>query len=173
MPRAVPKSLALRLARVRIFLCDVDGVLTDATVLMGDGREFKRFDIQDGLGLRLLQNQGIRVGWVSARPSPVTQQRAKDLKIDFLHQDHGSKVVAVENILQKAGLGWEQVCFVVDDVVDLGAAADQPSIAHPTADVPERQLVAVVDDGGPRDRARLQHQHARPASQPDVGARRS
>ena len=102
-------------------LCDVDGVLTDGTVMMGDGREFKRFDIQDGLGLRLLQNQGIRVGWVSARPSPVTQQRAKDLKIDFLHQDQGSKVVAVENILQKAGLGWEQVCFVGDDVVDLGA----------------------------------------------------
>ncbi|MEY2407668.1 MAG: 3-deoxy-D-manno-octulosonate 8-phosphate phosphatase phosphatase [Verrucomicrobiota bacterium] len=105
---------------MRLLLCDVDGVLTDGTVMMGQGHEFKRFDIQDGLGLRLLQKQGIRVGWISARPSPVTQQRAKDLQIDFLHQDQGSKVVIAEQILQKAGLKWEQACFVGDDVVDLG-----------------------------------------------------
>lgn len=113
-------SLRKRLARVRLLLCDVDGVLTDGTVTMGGGHEFKSFDIQDGLGLRLLQKQGIRVGWISARPSPVTQQRADDLQIDFLHQDQGSKVIAAENILKQAGLRWEQVCFVGDDVVDLG-----------------------------------------------------
>jgi 3-deoxy-D-manno-octulosonate 8-phosphate phosphatase (KDO 8-P phosphatase) len=118
-PRA-GDSLRKRLARVRLLLCDVDGVLTDGTVTMGGGHEFKSFDIQDGLGLRLLQKQGIRVGWISARPSPVTQQRADDLKIDFLHQDQGNKVTAAENILAQAGLRWEQVCFVGDDVVDLG-----------------------------------------------------
>jgi 3-deoxy-D-manno-octulosonate 8-phosphate phosphatase (KDO 8-P phosphatase) len=106
---------------VRLLLCDVDGVLTDGTVTMGDGHEFKRFNIQDGLGLRLLQKQGIRVGWVSARPSPVTRQRADDLKVDFLHQDQGSKVTAVEAILKRAGLRWEETGFVGDDVVDLGA----------------------------------------------------
>ena len=121
MPRALSKSLAARLRQVRLLLCDVDGVLTDGGVIMGDGREFKRFDIQDGFGLRLLQKQGIRVGWISARPSPVTQQRADDLEIDFLHQDTGSKVTAVETILKTAGLRWAQVCFVGDDVVDLGA----------------------------------------------------
>lgn len=121
MPRALPKTLTARMARVRLLLCDVDGVLTDGTVTMGDGREFKRFHIQDGLGLRLLQKQGIRVGWISARPSPVTQQRADDLKIDFLHQDQGSKVAAAEKILKRAGLRWEETSFVGDDVVDLGA----------------------------------------------------
>lgn len=120
MARRIPKSLAAKLARVKILLCDVDGVLTNATVLIGDGREFKEFHIQDGLGLRLLQRAGVRVGWISNRPSTATQQRADELKIDFLHQAKGSKVEAVESILAKAGLGWSEVCYMGDDVVDLG-----------------------------------------------------
>jgi 3-deoxy-D-manno-octulosonate 8-phosphate phosphatase (KDO 8-P phosphatase) len=96
-------------------------VLTDATVLIGDGREFKGFHIQDGLGLRLLQRGGIKVGWISNRPSTATQQRAEELKVDFLHQDKGSKVEAVESILSRTGLDWGDVCYIGDDVVDLGA----------------------------------------------------
>jgi 3-deoxy-D-manno-octulosonate 8-phosphate phosphatase (KDO 8-P phosphatase) len=121
MPRAISKSLQARLSRVKILLCDVDGVLTNATVLIGDGREFKQFHIQDGLGLRLLQKCGIQVGWVSNRPSTATRQRAEELKVDYLFQDKGSKVQAVESILSKAGLGWDEVCYMGDDVVDLGA----------------------------------------------------
>ena len=121
MRRPLPKSLAAKLARVKILLCDVDGVLTDATVLIGDGREFKQFHIQDGLGLRLLQQEGIKVGWISNRPSTATQQRADELKVDFLHQAKGSKVEAVDTILAKTRLGWDEVCYMGDDVVDLGA----------------------------------------------------
>ena len=100
MTRRVSRALLKRLARVKLLLCDVDGVLTNATVLIGDGREFKEFNIHDGLGLRLLQQEGIRVGWVSARPSTATRQRADELKIDFLYQDKGSKVAAIEEILE-------------------------------------------------------------------------
>ncbi len=121
MPRALPRSVAAKFARVKLFLCDVDGVLTNATVFIGDGREFKEFHIQDGLGLRLLQREGIKVGWISNRPSTATQQRADELKIDFLHQDKGSKVEAVEAILARARLEWEDICYVGDDIVDLGA----------------------------------------------------
>lgn len=121
MPRPISKALATRLAKVRILLCDVDGVLTNTTVLIGNGTEFKEFNIQDGLGLRLLQRAGIQVGWISNRPSTATQQRAEELKVDFLHQDKGSKVDAVEKILDESTLKWEQVCYVGDDVVDLGA----------------------------------------------------
>lgn len=121
MRRAISKALAAKLARIRILLCDVDGVLTNATVTIGDGREFKQFHIQDGLGLRLLQRTGIKVGWISNRPSTATQQRAEELKVDFLHQDKGSKVQAVEAILRDAKLKWEEACYVGDDVVDLGA----------------------------------------------------
>lgn len=119
---ARPRSAALnaRLARVRLFLCDVDGVLTDGTVMMGNGVETKRFNIQDGLGLRILQKEGIRVGWISRRHSAATTQRADDLKVDFLRQIDGSKVEAVELILKETGLSWPEVCYVGDDVVDLG-----------------------------------------------------
>lgn len=114
-------SLTERLNRVKLFLCDVDGVLTNGTVLMGGGHEYKFFHIQDGLGLRMLQRHGIRVGWVSNRHSLATAQRAEDLKVDFLFQDKGSKVEAVESILQKANLTWNDISYMGDDVVDLGA----------------------------------------------------
>ena len=121
MATRISASLKKKLARVRLFLCDVDGVLTDATVTMGEGSETKRFHIRDGLGLRLLQQNGIKVGWVSHRPSPATTRRAKDLKIDFLHQKSVPKVGAIEGIMKKAGVDWDQTCFVGDDLFDLGA----------------------------------------------------
>src|SRR5687768_3815582 len=117
----VGPALNSRLQAVRLFLCDVDGILTDTAVWMGGVDEVKRFNIQDGLGLRLIQMEGIKVGWVSNRPSFSTCQRALDLKIDFLVQAHdGNKVAAVEKILNDTGTKWEQVCYMGDDIVDLG-----------------------------------------------------
>lgn len=98
----------------------MDGILTDASVLMGRGIELKRFHIRDGLGLRLLQDAGVKVGWISRRPSSATTARAEDLKIDFLVQTKGSKVAAAEDILRQTGLRWEQVAYMGDDIVDLG-----------------------------------------------------
>ena len=117
----IPTSLRPRLKSVRLFLCDVDGILTDTAVWMGAEDEVKRFNIQDGLGLRLLQKEGIKVGWVSNRPSFATSQRALDLKIDFLVQSYdGDKITTVEKILQETGYPWEQICYMGDDIVDLG-----------------------------------------------------
>ena len=118
--RLPASGLRSRLRKVKLFLCDVDGVLTNGTVLMGEGKEYKTFNIQDGLGLLLLKRNGIKVGWISNRPSAVTQQRAEELRIDFLQQDKGNKVAAAESILSRTGLAWAEVCFMGDDVVDLG-----------------------------------------------------
>jgi len=109
-----------RLQAIRLFLCDVDGVLTDGTVTMGQGVELKRFHIQDGLGLRLLQKEGLKVGWISNRPSDATIERAKDLKVDYLHQQKaGTKTQAAEDMMKQAGVTWSQVCYLGDDIVDL------------------------------------------------------
>jgi 3-deoxy-D-manno-octulosonate 8-phosphate phosphatase (KDO 8-P phosphatase) len=114
-------AIQARLQAVRLFLCDVDGILTDTAVWMGAEDEVKRFNIQDGLGLRLLQREGIKVGWVSNRPSFATTQRAQDLKIDFLVQAHdGDKVASIKKILADTGMTWEQTCYMGDDIVDLG-----------------------------------------------------
>jgi 3-deoxy-D-manno-octulosonate 8-phosphate phosphatase (KDO 8-P phosphatase) len=120
MPAAKSISLTARLRRVKLFLTDVDGVMTDGTVLMGPGLELKQYDIQDGLGIVMLRHNGIKTGWVSARPSEATVARAQDLKIDFLLQPKHGKVDAVEQIITQCGLTWADACFVGDDVVDIG-----------------------------------------------------
>src|SRR5512134_3016615 len=102
-------SLRKKLARVRLFLCDVDGVLTDGTVWMGGGAEAKRFHIRDGLGLRILMRHGVRVGWISRRPSEATRLRAKDLSIDYLYQSDEDMVSAAAGMMRRAGVGWEEV----------------------------------------------------------------
>ncbi|HZL43987.1 MAG TPA: HAD hydrolase family protein, partial [Verrucomicrobiae bacterium] len=71
-------------------------------------------------GLKMLQHEGIKVGWVSRRPSTATRQRARDLQIDFLLQKDGGKVACVESILRQTGLNWTDLCYVGDDVVDVG-----------------------------------------------------
>jgi 3-deoxy-D-manno-octulosonate 8-phosphate phosphatase (KDO 8-P phosphatase) len=114
--------LKKKLVRIKLFLCDVDGVLTDGSIFIGGEREFKRFNIRDGLGLVLARRAGLKIGWVSARPSLATKLRADELKIHFLVQqgDRLSKTGAIEELLAQEKLGWNDVCFVGDDIVDLG-----------------------------------------------------
>jgi 3-deoxy-D-manno-octulosonate 8-phosphate phosphatase (KDO 8-P phosphatase) len=116
----LPRALSLRLRRVELLLCDVDGVLTDGSILVGEKTEMKSFHIQDGLGLGALRKSGIRVGWISNRLSVATAQRAKELRIDFLRQERRSKVTVIEELLGQVKLSWNQVCYVGDDIVDLG-----------------------------------------------------
>jgi len=125
MPAKISTAIRQRAARIKLLLCDVDGVLTDGSVFIGGEREVKRFNIRDGLGLILAQRAGLKVGWVSARPSVVTEMRAKELKIDFLVQqgDKISKTGAIEKLLAREKFNWDEVCFVGDDVVDLGPLA--------------------------------------------------
>src|ERR1700685_4091828 len=94
------KSLKSRLSQIKLFLCDVDGVLTDGSVFIGGEREFKRFNIRDGLGIVLARRAGLKVGWGSARPSAATTLRAEGLKIDFLIQqsDRLGKAGAIEQL---------------------------------------------------------------------------
>jgi 3-deoxy-D-manno-octulosonate 8-phosphate phosphatase (KDO 8-P phosphatase) len=103
-------------------LCDVDGVLTDGSVFIGGECEYKRFNIRDGLGVVVARRAGLKVGWVSARPSPATTLRAKELKVDFLVQqgDQTSKTAVIEQLLAREKLNWDEVCFVGDDIIDLG-----------------------------------------------------
>lgn len=113
-----------RAARVRLLVLDVDGVLTDNGIYLGvvDERrvEFKRFDIQDGLGLALLRGTGVEVAWLSARPSEATRLRAEELRITTCIQDpHGRKLAALTALLAERGLDWDEVGFVGDDLADL------------------------------------------------------
>ena len=119
-PRAT--SVAARCRGIKLFLCDVDGVMTDGSIFIGGEREFKRYNIRDGLGIVLARRAGLKVGWVSARPSAATKLRAEELKIDFLVQqtDSQGKTAAIEQLMAQEKLNWNEVCFVGDDIIDLG-----------------------------------------------------
>ena len=110
--------------RIRLLALDVDGVLTDNGIWIapvnGQRVEFKRFDIQDGLGLGLLRNSDIEVAWVSGRQSEATELRAKELRISTLLQENkASKLPALTRILEEKRLGWDQLAYVGDDLPDL------------------------------------------------------
>ena len=122
MAQRISQTLIARLPQIKLFLCDVDGVLTDGSIFIGGEREFKRFNIRDGLGIVLARRAGLKVGWVSARPSLSTKLRADELKIDFLVQqgDNISKTAAIEQLLAQEKLSWGETCFVGDDIIDLG-----------------------------------------------------
>ena len=146
MPKLISSSLKAKLKRVKLFLCDVDGVLTDGSIYIGGEREFKRFNIRDGLGLVLARRAGLKVGWVSARPSLATKLRADELKVDFLVQqgDNVSKTAAIENLLAQEKLNWSEVCFVGDDIIDLGPLT-RAGLAVAVGDaVPEAKAAAQV-----------------------------
>lgn len=138
MPKLAPAQLRARLKRIKLLLCDVDGVLTDGAIFITGEGEFKRFHVHDGLGQRMAARAGLKVGWVSARPSAITRRRGEELKTDFIVQTRDGKVPAVERILAETGLSWSDTCFVGDDVVDLGVLrrvglAISPADARPEA----------------------------------------
>lgn len=138
----IPPYLLAGLRRIKFFVCDVDGVLTDATVIMGEGFEAKPFHIRDGFGLRLLQSADIRVGWISARPSTATTERANDLKIDFVRQSTKPKVGLIEELLVQTGVAWPEVLYMGDDVVDLGAMKRAGVAVAPSDAIPEVRAAA-------------------------------
>jgi 3-deoxy-D-manno-octulosonate 8-phosphate phosphatase (KDO 8-P phosphatase) len=115
---------AARAARVRIVALDVDGVLTDNGIwigpIAGERVELKRFDIQDGLGMRLLRSAGIPLLWVSGRRSEATALRAEELQVDEVLQVGGAeKFDALATVLSRRRLGWDEVAYVGDDLADL------------------------------------------------------
>ena len=113
-----------RASRIRLLGLDVDGVLTDNAVFIGDvdGKrvEFKRFDIQDGLGHRLMAHAGIEVIWVSGRASAATTARGAELGIGVVLQvPADGKVAAIQAVLDARGLSWDALAFVGDDLADV------------------------------------------------------
>jgi len=110
--------------RVRLVVLDVDGVLTDGGVYLGGSGngepvELKRFDITDGLGVKLLVWAGLRVVLVSGRPSVASRLRAAELGVECVEEEGARKLPVVERLLARFGLDWDAVACVSDDLADL------------------------------------------------------
>ena len=117
-----PTALLERAARIRLACFDVDGTLTDGRLWMdAEGREQKAFHIQDGLGLRLLEREGIRVVLVTARDSAVAKARGRDLKLSEVHVAVGDKRALLLEVAERHGIAPASVAMMGDDLVDLPA----------------------------------------------------
>ena len=107
-------------AKIRLILFDVDGVLTDGKIVMhADGSESKVFDIKDGTAIVWAQRAGLTVGFLSARTSAATAQRAAQLGVALVHQGVPSKLEAYDEIIAGLPLDDEQVAYMGDDILDL------------------------------------------------------
>ncbi len=123
-----------RARAVRMMVFDVDGILTDGSLWYTEqGETVKPFNALDGLGLRLLQEQGIRVAWISGRKSAITARRAAELGISPVLQGVHDKITATEDLAREAGLTLQAMGYMGDDLLDLpvlrrvGFAASVPN----------------------------------------------
>lgn len=118
--KKLPKALLARLQTIKLILFDVDGVLTDGSILIHpDGSESKSFDVRDGIAIRMASRAGLKLGFLSGRNSPAVTERAKDLSLDICVQGSPDKRRDFEGILKKLNLTAEEVVYVGDDIVDL------------------------------------------------------
>ena len=113
-------ELIARAKKIRLLVLDVDGVMTDGRLIIGDdGLEYKAFNSQDGLGMRLLKASGVDLAIITGRTSNVVTQRAESLDIKFYFQGVDDKLAAFLELAEKAGLPHDECAFMGDDVVDL------------------------------------------------------
>lgn len=114
------RSCQERAGKIKLLLLDVDGVLTDGTIVYtDDGNEIKAFHTRDGLGLRLLREAGIETGLITARESKAVTRRAQDLKLTHVYQKAGNKLEIYEKLLTDLKLKPEEVAYMGDDWLDL------------------------------------------------------
>ena len=105
--------------KIKLFLSDVDGVLTDGSMYYSEtGDEMKRFNTYDGMGFELIRERGIKTGLITSEKSKIVERRAKKLKVDYLFQakKNQGKLEAVKSICEKEGYSLDEIAYVGDDI---------------------------------------------------------
>lgn len=117
---SISEDLRSRLSQVKLLALDVDGVLTDGGLYYTEsGEVFRKFNIKDGQGIKLLKQAGVEVAIITAKSSLSTLNRAKDLGITHTFLGVKDKLSSLRNLCEKLGLSFSQVAYVGDDINDL------------------------------------------------------
>jgi 3-deoxy-D-manno-octulosonate 8-phosphate phosphatase (KDO 8-P phosphatase) len=125
------------LDQIKLLLLDVDGVLTDGQITYTDsGEQIKSFSSKDGLGLRLLMENHIRVGIITGRRSGALGHRCQNLGIDLVFDGIGDKAAAFDQIIDQTRIPARHIAFVGDDLIDLPAMI-RAGVAFTVPDAPE------------------------------------
>lgn len=113
-------ALIERFKNIKLLILDVDGVMTDGGLMIGDdGQEYKTFHSHDGLGMKLLKSTGVELAIITGRTSNVVKKRAETTGIAHFYQGAEDKLVAFKDLVIKSKLEATQCAFMGDDVVDL------------------------------------------------------
>ncbi len=114
------KDIYERAARIRLVIFDVDGVLTDGSLFVGDdGQEYKAFHSRDGHGMKMLHKTGVELAIITGRTSNVVRHRMENLGITHVYQGQLDKLPAYLKLRDTLGIKEEETAYVGDDVVDL------------------------------------------------------
>ena len=113
-------ELSEKIQKIRLILMDVDGVLTDESIIYGQfPEELKIFNVKDGLGIKLAKAAGLAVGIITSRTSDALQRRIKELGIELVYQGQKNKYDAYRKIQKDIFLTDEQIAYIGDDLPDL------------------------------------------------------
>ena len=114
------RDVLSRAARIELVIFDVDGVLTDGRLYLGnDGNEYKAFHIRDGHGIKMLLDTGVEVAIISGRRAASVEQRMADLGVRYAYLGVQDKLSVFDGLRAQLGLTTEQIAYVGDDLIDL------------------------------------------------------
>ncbi|WP_455426706.1 3-deoxy-manno-octulosonate-8-phosphatase KdsC [Dryocola sp. LX212] len=141
-----------RAANVRLLILDVDGVMSDGLIYMGNsGEELKAFNVRDGYGIRCALTSSIEVAIITGRKAKLLEDRCETLGITHLYQGQSDKLLAFRDLLAKLALSPEQVAYVGDDLIDWPVMAEvglsvAVADAHPLL-IPRADYVTRISGG--------------------------
>ncbi|SQI43274.1 3-deoxy-D-manno-octulosonate 8-phosphate phosphatase KdsC [Leminorella richardii] len=115
----VDKGIFQKAAAIRLLICDVDGVMSDGLIYMGNqGEELKAFNVRDGYGIHCLITSGIEVAIITGRQSKLVEDRAKTLGITHLYQGQSNKLPAFDSLCRTLSIQPEEIAYIGDDLID-------------------------------------------------------
>ena len=113
------EQLLKKLSKIKIVVSDVDGILTDGTIIVSKNNEYKPFHVEDALGTGLLKLANIPISFISARISEATTARLNELKIEHVFQGYVNKLSALDKIIDIYNINYEDVLYIGDGFVDM------------------------------------------------------
>jgi 3-deoxy-D-manno-octulosonate 8-phosphate phosphatase (KDO 8-P phosphatase) len=145
-------SVRNRAKNIKILILDVDGVLTDGSIILdNEGNEYKSFHVRDGHGIKMLIKAGIHVALITGRYSKVVERRANELGIKEVFQKCFNKKIAYKKLVDQYSLSDSEVAYIGDDIVDvpiMSIAGLSVAVSDASADAKKYAMVVTKNRGG-------------------------
>ena len=142
MTMKVTKDKQIDFSKIKLFLSDVDGVLTDGSMYYSEsGDELKKFCVYDGMGFQLLQTTGVKVGILTTEDMQLNRRRAKKLGLDFDFHGAKDKLAIAQNLCNELGISLNEMAYIGDDVNCLELLSNVGIAACPANAMPKIKVI--------------------------------